>query len=191
MTSIVGKQLNAPAQASSQSLISKHIAAAVRGLDVDVPGIGRMYIELLGETARQEVEVEVERVMKAREVVLSPSNEERWEGERAIRTLARAARDPEVHDRPAGSVDEWGQLSTDKVNAAWSCYGDVREQLDPMGVLLTAEEANAITAAVKKKAGPLLRSFGVVRLSAWLLSMVDQLSTSPSPSSSTTGTAEG
>lgn len=156
-----------------------------RGEDVDLPGLGRARIELVGETSRQEIEAAVYRAMRSRDLELTLITAERYEAERAVRTLAAGVRDPADHAQPFGAVEEWGALHTDVINAAWQVYGDVRERLDPLSEMAVLAEVDrvAIEAAVKKKAPDLLRSFGVAKLSAWLASTDVQLPTSPTPSS--------
>ncbi len=121
--------------------------------------------------------------MKAHGIELSVLTADRFEIERALRTLVRACRDPE-DGRPAGSLEEWGKLDTDTINMCWQAYGDVRERLDPLGGSLDPAETELIELAVKKKDARLLRTFGIVKLSAWLASTDAPPSTSPTPSSS-------
>lgn len=164
------------------SLLRRTFGVA-RGEVVDVPSFGRMYIELLGAVAAQEVESEVQREMTRLQLALDMRTEPRYELERAWRTLARAARDPDNHAALFGTVDEWGQLDETLISVAWSAYADVKERLDPLAGELTEDELVMINVALKKKDPALWRTFGLNTLSRWLASLDDRPSTSPPPSS--------
>lgn len=153
-----------------------------RGEDTTIPLLGKVRIELIGEIVRKDVDAAVYRAMATRGLEPNVFTSDLFESERATRTLAVAVRDPDDRTRPFGTVEEWEALDADIVNAAWHVYGDVRERLDPMSVPLTADEHLAIEVAVKKKDQPLLKSYGVAKLAAWLASMDGLPSTLPSPS---------
>ncbi len=154
-----------------------------RGEDVNLPVLGPARVEILGAVETQEVESSVYKAMAAHEIEQNVITVDRFELERAYRTLARSVRDPEDKSKVFGTVDEWGALDNDVIVAAWQVYGDVRERLDPLSTPLTADERVMIEIAVKKKDAVLLRTFGTVKLCAWLASTDVLPSTSPPPSS--------
>lgn len=163
--------------------LSRFIA---RGEAVQLPLIGAAWIELLGAWASNAVESEVARAIAALELTSATREAMQAELERAVRTLARTVRDPEDHAKPLGTVDEWGALDPDVVSACWQTYGDVRERLDPLASIdLTPDERLAVQVAIKKKDANLLRSFGIAKLSAYLLSTDVPPPSSPEPSSPT------
>ena len=164
--------------------LERLLSGGRRGELVELPGLGPAWLELLGARASQEVEAAVYAAMKEYGIELDAVTMLRFEIERAVRTLAIAARDPEDRSKPFGTLAAWHQVDPTVINAAWSTYGDIKERLDPMATPLTDDEIAAFEYAVKKKDARILRSFGVVKLSAWLTSTAFQLSTSPTPSSS-------
>jgi len=163
--------------------LERLMATGRRGELVELPGLGPAWLELLGARASQEVEAAVYAAMKEYGIELDAVTMIRFEIERAVRTLAIAAHDPDDHTKPFGTLAAWHLVDPTTINAAWSTYGDVRERLDPMSTPLTEDEVAAFEYAVKKKDARLLRSFGVVKLSAWLTSTAFPPSTSPTPSS--------
>jgi hypothetical protein len=155
-----------------------------RGELVTLQWFGPMYIELVGNVEFTAIEAATAQRMHEQGFgPLSTMSAPQYSAEQARRVLTVAARDPNDRKLPFGSAEQWGELDTDLLSIAWQGYGDVRERLDPMSVPLTEAEAIAIQSAVKKKDAAYLRTFGVVRLSAWLASTGGQLSTSPTPSS--------
>jgi len=188
----LGKKLaGADQQAAPASSISTNLkritSAGRRGEEVNVPTLGRMFLEIPGARAWQEIEAAVACEMRRLEIgELSIMTAGKYEVEQAMRVLAVAARDPDDRAKSFGTIEEWGELDVDVLNLAWHAFGDVRERLDPVALPISAEDMVAIGVAVKKKDAPLLRTFGVVTLSAWLASMVDPPSTSPTPSSPST-----
>jgi hypothetical protein len=188
----LGKKIsNGTAKPSDSKVtpLSRAMPGGSRGEDVVLPLLGRVRIELVGETAKQEIEAAVYRAMRARELDLNIVTSERYEAERAVRTLAHACRDPDdaTHTAPFGTLEQWGELDSDIIATAWQAYGDVRERLDPLETVLTEDERIAIEVAVKKKDARLLRSYGISKLSSWLASMDVPPSTSQPPSSPNSG----
>lgn len=175
---------NKAAQEAAADRKLTEIANARRGETVDVSGLGRIRFEPVGARAYQEIERDTHKVMTERGLALDYTTSTTYELERAVRTLAIVARDPDDHARPFGSLEEWERVDPDRILLAWSSYGDVRERLDPAADGLTAAEAIEIEIAVKKKELRVLRSFGLRKLSAWLCTTGVQLSTSPPPTSS-------
>lgn len=175
----------APASPVSRPL-TRVVAAGRRGELVTLPHLGQAWIELPGAVAWEELQIAVRNEFVAAKLELDITTSDLWELKRARHTLARAARDPADHAAAFGTLEEWGELDPDVVNACWTVFGDVRERLDPMASPLTAEERLGIELAIKKKDARLLRSYGTQKLSSYLASTDGPQSTSPPPSSSTT-----
>jgi hypothetical protein len=161
------------AAAGPVSQLATRLATGVRGLDLDLPKLGKVHMQLLGHVDVQMVESEVFKAMGARGMELTALNAQSYEAERAVRTLAIATRTVEDRSKHFGSLEDWLQIDSDLLVACWHAYGDVREQLDPIPAEFNEEMAAKIAGAVSKKNGPLLRMFGVVMLSAYLLTMAD------------------
>lgn len=159
------------------------VVAGGHGEDVDLPGLGPAFIELIGAREMTTIEAAVVRDMAELGLEQTTLTITQYELARATRTLAIAVRDRDDHSQPFGTLDEWGGLDPDRVGACWSVYGDVRERLDPLAHPLTEEEAMVIDRALKKKDATLLRSFGVAKLCAWLVTTGAPPSTSPQASS--------
>lgn len=151
------------------SQLAARLATGVRGLDVDLPKLGKVHMQLLGHIDVQAVEAETHRAMTARGMQLDLINAQSYEAERAVRTLAIATRTVEDHGRAFGNLEEWLQIDSDLLVACWHAYGDVREQLDPIPATFDDDMAARIAGAVEKKNGAALRSCGAVMLSAYLL----------------------
>lgn len=176
------------APASPVSAPIKHVlAAGRRGEEVTIPVLGRMWIELPGARQWQEIEAAIRREMRRLEIGDLTSGDitvaAAHQAELAMRVLAVAARDPDDHAKPFGTLEEWGELDNDLISIAWHAWGDVRDRLDPVSMPLTDEDMIAIGVAVKKKDGPSLRTYGVAKLSRWLVTTADLQSTSQAPSS--------
>lgn len=186
---VVATRAAAPAGKASTGLAK--LALGRRGETISIPGIGTVRVEILGAVESNEVEAEVYKALAALGLELTVVTAERYELERAWRTLARAVRDPADRGVAFGEPDEWAALDADMINAAWQTYGDVRERLDPLAQPLTEDEQLAIETAAKKGDGQLLRTFGLAKLSASYVSTVARLSTSPLPSSSSSGSYPG
>jgi hypothetical protein len=158
-------------------------SGAKRGMLVELPVLGRAWVELIGSREAQSVDIAALTDLSSK---MGSTFESGFVGtmlefERALRILPEAVRDPDDHSKPFGTEEEWGDLDPDLVNAAWHAYGDVREALDPLDALITPAERDVISAAIAKKNSTLLRSFGAAKLSLYLLSMDAQPSTSPTP----------
>lgn len=185
----LGQKLGAAASkaaAPEPTPLARMIAGGRRGEEVELRFLGAARIEIIGASDFLEVEAEVHREMRDREIERSVATSAVWELERARRTLARAVRDPADRGRPFGTVEEWGQLDPDVLAEAWHVYGDVRERLDPVAAL-TDDDLLQFELALKKKDAALWRAFGIAKLSAWLASSDVRPSTSPTPSSSSSG----
>jgi hypothetical protein len=184
VTTKLGAIQNGAGAPAGRSKLAAMLAGGKRGETLEVPGLGRVRIELVGERASQEIEGDVYRELARLEIPLNAVTAERYELERAVRTLAVAVRDPDDHAQAFGTAKEWAELDNDLINSAWHAYGDVRLRLDPVSQPLDDDTRMLIAAAVKKKDDRLLRSFGTVLLSTWLASTDVQLSSSRKPSSS-------
>lgn len=181
----LGRKIAGDAKSTAASRLSAFVADGARaGMEVELPKLGRAYIELIGSRVAQNID---QSAIKSLHAELGDSVAGSFVGgmlefERAIRTLAEAVRDPDDHSKPFGTRGEWESLDAGAVNACWHVYGDVVEQLDPIDAPVTADELRTIRAAVEKKSPMLLRSFGVAKLSRYLLTTAEQLSASPTPS---------
>lgn len=180
-----GKASTAPPE---QPLKLAQLVNGRRGETRDLPFFGLVRVELLGAVESNEVEVAVYGAL-AGKLDLDVATADRFELERAWRTLAIAFRDPDDHSRPFGAIETWSKLDAKAINAGWQAYGDVAERLDPLEEQLSDGEKLVIESALKKKDAHLLRSFGVAKLSAFFASTDVQLSISRSPSSSSSASA--
>lgn len=144
-------------------------ASGVRGMHRDVPVLGRVYVRLLGHTDVQQVEADTYARMRELGIQLDAITALSYEAERQARTLALAFRDPDNHDEPFGTVEDWQRVDADLLNSCAHVYGDTREELSPVPIPLDGDTTAAITAAVEKKSATLLRSYGVANLAAWLI----------------------
>lgn len=172
------------ATAPRASLLSTRMDMSARGEEVELPMIGRVYMQLLGHQAANQVEGATFKAMEA--AGLPPIALHAWsyDMQRQARTLAVAARDPDSRTEPMGTLEEWLALDDSLLFACGRIYQDVKERLDPVGTLfLPPDTADEITEAFKKKDVSSLRSHGVVLLTSWLLSGAVQLSSSPTPAS--------
>ena len=185
MTSRLGKIVanGGSGDGAAVSRLKRTVLSGRRGELVTVPVIGEVWIELVGHATVNQIEAEVWEAMRALGLELNPITVPTFEAERAARTLARAVREgePDSRDVTIGTVEEWKSLDPDVINVAWQAYGDVRERLDPLGVVISDTERSELEFALKKKDARLLRSFGVVKLAHYLATTADPPSSSPSP----------
>lgn len=156
-------------------------------------------VTLLPHDRMAVIESEVFETMERKlKLQLSPITEIVWECERAARYCAEAFIDPDTVTadgggdwKPIGPLDTWRtKIDPDVIGDCYRFYVDVRTKYDPVGVGCTQEELDAIAEIVKKVEAPsevrlqLLRSFGLRRLSSWLITMGSQLFSSTTPESS-------
>lgn len=153
------------------SQLAARMASGIRGMDVDLGRLGKVHLQLLGHVDVQAVESATHKAMIALGMQLDVFNAQSYEAERAVRTLAIAARTIEDHAKPFGTLEEWQQIDSDMLVVCWQAYGDVREQLDPIPPMLTEDWCARIAGAIEKKNEAELRSCGVVRLSHYQLTM--------------------
>lgn len=184
---IVGNGVGKPTP--TPTTLGRILSTGQRGEEVTLPVLGRVWIELPGSREWQEIEAAARRELRRLEVdPESIQGAPSYEAELALRVLSVAVRDPASDKRATafGTLEEWGKLDNDIVNVAWHAFGDVRQRLDPIAVLLDETDSAGIAVAVKKKDGPSLRAFGTVKLAAWLCATGALQSSSPSPSSPST-----
>lgn len=197
--SLLGKKLAGASTATpAKSPLAVVLERGARGELVQLPGLGPAWIRLLGSDEVEEVEAEVIRAMTARNIpppigYAAELTAQPYELRRARCTLARAVRSPAPADREIafGSLEEWGQIDSDIIVAAWHVYGDVRERLAPLDEPVTDEVRRQITAAWKKKDTMLLRSFGVSALAIYLATTEFPPESSPTPTSSDGASSSG
>ncbi len=170
--------------AGDTALGRRFAATSLRGELVEIPGLGPAWIELSPHETNNTVEAEVFTAMAKLGLEPVALNGLTYEAERAVRTLARCVRDADdaTHATPFGTVEQWGKLDSDLIAAAWGTYGDVRLRLDPVGAdLLTDGDLAGIRRALEKKSAAALRSYGVAKLSRYLLTTAAPLETSRTP----------
>lgn len=155
-----------------------------RGLEVELPVLGAVWIQLIGNEDATDIETMVFARMKERGIELTTLTALTFDAERAVLTLARAVRMPGDHATPFGSAEDWGQVDQDTFTACWTVYGDVRERLAPFDVPLDEATQEGILFAISKKNSMLLRSYGVAALATYLLTSESQPASSPTPTSS-------
>ncbi|HEY6179071.1 MAG TPA: hypothetical protein VIX73_31675 [Kofleriaceae bacterium] len=171
--------------AKPESLLSRARAQTPRGEYVEMPLVGRVWVELVGEAAVDEIEGATIAAMKADGLEPVGLNALSYDSCRTALTLAHAVRNPDDHDERVGSQEEWRALDIDLILACGLVYNDVRERLSPVAMgALTKAQLDDIRVSIEKKNAMRLRSFGVVALSLYLLSTADPPATSPTTRSS-------
>lgn len=189
MTILADKKAAAAAKAAPakpESILARKRAQTPRGEYVEMPMLGRVWVELVGEAAVDEIEGATLAAMKAEGLEPIGLNALSYDSCRTALTLAWAVRNPDDHAEHVGAQDEWRDMDIDLVLACGLVYNDVRERLSPVAMgALTKEQLDDIRLAVEKKNAMRLRSYGVVVLSLYLLSTADQPATSPTTKSST------
>lgn len=175
----------APTKLGSLSIL------AGRGEFVEIPLLGRAWMQLVPHRNRNEIEGAVRHELEAHQIRIEPSatgHRLAFDAEIAVQTLARAVRDPDdpTHKTPFGTLAEWADLDEDVITAAWHVYNDTRYRLNPLdSIQLSEADLEGIRFAIQKKSAPLLRCFGVARLSLYLLTTESlPASSTTSPSSS-------
>lgn len=170
----------------AMTLLAQALCAAPRGELVTLPRLGRAWIELAGEEAADRIEAQVYAAMALLQLPLTQLTSLTYDSQRTARTLAWAVRHPVNREQPFGLEEQWLKVDIDLISACGMVYNDVRARLDPVGRPdLTQEEMDAIRMAIEKKNHPLLLSFGVAKLSLYMLGLADQPESSPTPPSST------
>lgn len=175
----------APAPAAPRTKLSALRAQVARGEHAELPGIGRVFVQLVGSAKRGEIEGAVLTHMEKIGVPFLPIHAFSYDQDRKRRTLAEAVRDPDDPSQPFGTYEDWCKEDDDIIYAAGLVYQDVQARLDPIGVgELDADTESLLLDAFKKKDWSRLQSFGVALLARWLTTGAVQLSSSPTPASS-------
>lgn len=186
MTILADKKSAAAAPAKAVTLLATRRAQVPRGEFVEMPLVGRVWVELVGEQAVDEIEGTTLAAMKAEGLEPIGLNMLSYDSCRTALTLAWAVRNPENKDERVGTAEEWRAIDIDVILACGLVYGDVRERLSPIALgALTKDQLDEIRLAVEKKNAMSLRSAGVVALSLYLLSTADPPAPSPTTKSST------
>lgn len=189
MTILAAK--NAAAAAATQaakrvSRIAQARAQAPRGEFVTMPLIGRVWVELVGEAAQDEIDGQTAALMKAEGLELIPLNGAAMERCRNALMLAWAVRDAGNKDEKFDTPEAWRSLDADLITACALIYDDVRYRLSPVAMgALTKDQVDEIRRDIEKKNATGLASAGVVALSLYLLSTADPPANSPTTKSST------
>lgn len=192
MTTPLGKKLaGTGASPAPKSPLALVLERGTRGQLVELPELGRAWLQLLGAADLETIEAEVTARFKAKGLdqsvelgTLAVGTAVVTELVRALCTLVRAVRDPDARERPFGTLAEWEAVDSDTLVAAWNIYGDVRERLSPLDAPLDPSVRAEILDALAKKKAPALRSFGVSALVTFLVTTEFQPASSPTERSS-------
>lgn len=188
MTILAAKNAAAAAVAQAArptSRIAQLRAQQPRGEFVEMPLVGRVWVELVGEAAVDEIEGATLAAMRAEGLEPIALNSLSYDSCRTALTLAWAVRNPENKDERFDTAEQWRTLDQDIILACGLVYNDVRERLSPVAMgALTKDQLDDIRVAIEKKNGMRLRSHGVVALSLYLLSTADPPASSPTTRSS-------
>jgi hypothetical protein len=171
-TTMLGRKLagqSTPARPDSP--LAQVLKLGPRGELVELPVLGPAWVQIITASDVTDIEAQVTRRMKERELEASAMTVLSWEAERAMLTLARSVRSADDRAAPFGTVDEWAQLDSDTLAACWTVYGDVRERLSVLADDLSPEVRAAIAVAHASGNKAALRSFGVNRIAQYLTSM--------------------
>lgn len=180
------KAAAAAAPSKAGSLLAAARARTPRGDFVELPVLGRVWIQLPGDTVVAEIEGAVFSAMEALGLAPTPMNSQSYGTRRLALTLAWAVRNPDKTDERAGSSAEWCAEDPDMLAAYGMAYNDVRERLSPLSMdTLTPEEFDAIRLGIEKKNPTPLLSCGVVALATYLLTTAAPPANSPTMQSST------
>src|SRR5262245_10803649 len=128
MSLLADKKALAAAKATPvklESLLARARAQTPRGEFVEMPILGRVWVELVGEATADEIEGAVLSAMKADGLEPSALNALSYESCRTAFTLAYAVRNPANKDEAAGSIEEWRQLDIDVILACGLIYSDI------------------------------------------------------------------
>jgi hypothetical protein len=173
------------APAAEPGMLAAARARSPRGEHVELPLIGRVWIELPGDLVVAEIEAatraEMKRVGLDLDVVTSLSHA----SHQLARTFAWAVRRPDAITERADTTEEWLAADPDWLNACGLVYMDVRNRLNPTAATLTQDQLDEIRLAHEKKNWTLLLSYGAVSLSSYLLTLAAPPASSPTTPSST------
>lgn len=170
--------------------MARRLDGITLGDEVDLPVLGRVWIQLVGHAESNRIEAATFAHMAKEGLPAIVGHAWSYDCQRYGRLLHSAVRDPADHTKRFGTLGEWlGEdgdpvITDDIVFACGKVYDDVKLRLDPVGVEeMTEEQAAAIREAFEKKSPTHLLSFGLVSLVSWLLSGAVQLTSSPSAAS--------
>lgn len=171
------------------TLLARARVTVPRGELVEMPLLGKVWIELPGELVVDEIEGAVFKAMADLGLPLTAVNALTYGSRRIALTLAWSVRHPEPAKREerAGTEEQWCAIDIDMLSAMSAVYTDTRERLSPLSsMVLDQDQLDAIRQGIEKKNPMLLQSVGVVALSSYLLSTAGQPASSP-PTPSSTG----
>lgn len=176
-------------EASKKSKLAEARRQIVRGEPAELPGgLGPVWIELLGHSAANIVEAGT--LAEMDRIKMPAGNAPSIDLERQVRTLALAVRCDDNHDEPFGPLEDWSALDDDLIAACYLVYRDIRERRDPISLTdITPEQVEFLREALKKKDPASFLYCGARVLTAWLLTGDVQLSSSPTPVSSSGDTS--
>lgn len=183
-----------PAPAAEPGMLAAARARSPRGEYVELPLIGRVWIELPGDLVVAELEAATRAEM--RRLGLDMDGARPLDGvvtsvahasHQLARTLAWAVRRPDAIAEHADTIDEWLAADNDWLAACERVYVDVRLRLNPTSQELTQAQLDEIRAFHEKKNWMQLRSYGAVALSSYLLTLDAPPASSPTTPSSTGG----
>lgn len=132
---------------------------------------GRMRLLSRGET--RAVRFEAREKLRELGIIGDVDGVREWNEEIATRTLAVAVRALKV-DEVLASLEAWEECDDDQINALWTRYKDLSDELDPLSnAKLSDLDAQQIAAAAKKKDAILLISYGSLKLAAYTISTAE------------------
>jgi hypothetical protein len=120
--------------AKPEGRLARLRATNQRGMYVNLPLLGRAWVELAGDAEVTRIESAVFSEMEAMRLAPVPINALTYDACRTRLTLASAVRDPDNHELAFDTAEAWGGLDVDMINACGIVYNTVREELDPMGL---------------------------------------------------------
>lgn len=179
---------SSPASKLFRALAGRRVLEPMIVPELELPAA----MTLVGTDRLLDIEGEVVIAMAVRRLDAGILFQTQWELERAKRILAEAIREvPEDLAAvdlppPLGTADEWGRLEPAVIVELQRKYYDLSECHDPSTDELSEDEVAAIRDAIEKKSPVLLRSFGVRKLSHFLLT-----SAAPPAGSSTETSSPG
>lgn len=178
----LGRPSSPAAAAAPTTKLAARRARIARGELAELPAYGKVWIQVLGPDALEEIESAVLKSMRELEIPQTPLNMGTFNLSRFKRILAQAVRDDEdpTHKAPFGTLEQWGEEPDDFIVACIRVYKDVKARLDPAAAEdISDETAQEITELFKKKDWTQLRSIDGVTLANWLRTGAVQLSSSP------------
>lgn len=188
-TTKLGNALAGKAQPASVSRLQAAIGAAFVCEPFTIPGINvPCLMTMVGTERMLDLDGESRLAMEARKVALDYITADKYELQYAQFVLQESCREVDKSGKPGdpiGTRAEWGLLSAEIIAACWLAYNEMRSRLDPLAddASVSTTEILQVKDAIKKKDGRALRSFGLQKLTAYLLTTADPPSSSPTPKS--------